>query len=126
MSRSPTLVSPHAIVPRVERHHALIELLRVRAPQVASAGWLARELGVSERTIERDVAELLDAGVPVRVERGRGGGYAIDARRSLPPIGFSPGEASALIAALVVIGPTASATAQSALDKLVEALRPEG
>jgi predicted DNA-binding transcriptional regulator YafY len=120
------LVSAHAIVPRVERHHALIELLRIRAPRPVAGSWLATELGVSVRTVERDIAELLDAGVPIRVERGPGGGYAIDARSELSPIAFTPGEASALIAALVAIGPTASATAQSALAKLLATLRDDG
>ncbi len=119
---SPVLRSPHAVVPRVERHHALIELLRVRAPHAVSGPCLAGELGVSIRTVERDVAELIDAGVPLRVARGSHGGYAIDARASLRPIAFTPGEASALVAALVAIGPSASATAQSALDKLLAAL----
>jgi len=116
------LVSPHAIVPRVERHHALIELLRIRAPRTLAAGWLASELGVSSRTIERDIADLLAAGVPVRVTRGPGGGYAMTSRGALPPIAFSPGEAAALLAALVAIGPSASATAQSAMAKLVDAM----
>ena len=120
------LVSPHAIVPRVERQHALIELLRIRAPRTAGGSWMAAELGVSVRTVERDVAELLEAGVPIHVKRGPGGGYGIDARRELPTIAFTPGEASALIAAIVAIGPTASATAVSALDKLLLALRKEG
>jgi predicted DNA-binding transcriptional regulator YafY len=120
-----TLVSPHMVVPRVERHHALIELLRIRAPIAATGSWLARELGVSSRTVERDIAELQAAGVPIRIGRGRGGGYAIDARRTLPPIAFTPGEASALLAALVAIGPQASATAQSALEKLIAAMGSE-
>jgi predicted DNA-binding transcriptional regulator YafY len=117
-----TLVSPHAVVPRVERHHALLELLRIRAPRSVTADWLATELGVSARTIERDVADLHAAGVPVHVTRGPGGGYAMTSRGALPPIDFSPGEAAALVAALVAIGPSASATAQSAMTKLLDAM----
>jgi predicted DNA-binding transcriptional regulator YafY len=105
------VTSPHVTVPRIERHHALIELLRIRAPRPSTGEWLARELGVSIRTIERDVAELQAAGVPVRIRRGRDGGYAIDGRRVLPPITFTPGEAAALLAALVALGPGASASA---------------
>lgn len=74
------VVSPHVVVPGVERQHALIELLRIRAPRTVTGAWLASELGVSVRTVERDVAELTDAGVPIRIEHGPGGGYAIDAR----------------------------------------------
>lgn len=83
---------------------------------------LGRSLGVSVRTIERDIAALLDAGIPVDVRRGPDGGYAIDARGRLPPVTLSPGEAAAIISALVAIGPYSSATAGSALRKLVRAL----
>ncbi|WP_333769889.1 helix-turn-helix transcriptional regulator [Streptomyces sp. IBSBF 2435] len=40
-----------------------------------TAGALARELHVSERTVIRDAQALQEAGVPVRSERGRAGGY---------------------------------------------------
>jgi predicted DNA-binding transcriptional regulator YafY len=72
--------------------------------------------------VERDVAKLVTAGVPVHVRRGPGGGYRIDARRELPPLTFTPGEAAALIASLTAVGPDTSATAQSALAKLLHAL----
>lgn len=117
-------VQPHLAVPLVERQHRLIEELRARAPRPTAGGELAERLGVSVRTIERDVARLTTAGVPISVRHGPGGGYAIDARAQLPPLVLTPGEAAALIAALVAVGPYASATAQSALAKLVAALAP--
>ena len=40
----------------------------------------------------------------------------------LPPVDLTPGEAAALVAALVAIGPYTSATARTALDKLLTAL----
>lgn len=119
------LRSPHAVVPRVERQHALIELLRVH-PRGVAASVLAESLGVSVRTVERDVHELRVAGVPISTRRGRLGGYAMDTRRELPPLSITPGEAAALVAALVAIGPQASATAQSALNKLLNAMDPSG
>ena len=42
-----------------------------------TAGALAAELEVSERTVLRDIDELSGAGVPVYARRGRGGGFAI-------------------------------------------------
>jgi predicted DNA-binding transcriptional regulator YafY len=87
---------------------------------------LADVLGVSLRTIERDLAELRAAGVPVITRRGTNGCYAMDTRRELPPLALTPGEAAAIVAALVAIGPQASATAQSALDKLLTAMAPAG
>jgi predicted DNA-binding transcriptional regulator YafY len=115
----------HQAVPLVERQHALIEELRVRAPRPVPAVTLARGLGVSARTIARDVARLMTAGVPIEVRNGPGGGYLIDSRATLPPLVFSPGEAAALVASLVAVGPYSSATAQSALRKLLAAMSPE-
>ena len=74
------------------------------------------------RTIERDIARLVAAGVPVQVRRGPGGGYRIDARRELPPLALTPGEAAALVASLVAVGPYISAAAQTALAKVLTAL----
>ncbi|MBB5074953.1 helix-turn-helix transcriptional regulator [Nonomuraea endophytica] len=120
------LISIHALVPRVERQHRLIEELRATAPRALTAGSLARRLGVSARTIERDLADLMEAGVPVVSQRGPGGGYAIDARSVLPPLTFTPGEASALVASLAAVGPRSSASAQRALAKLIDALCRDG
>ena len=109
-------------IARVERQHRLIEELRGRAPRLVTGEQLAADLGVSVRTIERDIAELQEAGIPFEVVRGPGGGYGIDARSKLPPLTLTPGEAAGIIAALVAIGPYTSATSRSALTKLVEAL----
>ncbi|GGZ93406.1 transcriptional regulator [Streptomyces subrutilus] len=49
--------------------------LLVQSSPGLTAAVLARELGVSERTVIRDAQALQEAGVPVRSERGRTGGY---------------------------------------------------
>ncbi|RJL27159.1 helix-turn-helix transcriptional regulator [Bailinhaonella thermotolerans] len=90
------LLSVHALVPRVERQHRLIEELRATAPRLLSAASLAERLGVSVRTVERDLGDLQEAGVPVITRRGPGGGHTIDARPEPPPLRLSPGEAAAL------------------------------
>ncbi|RSS47213.1 WYL domain-containing protein [Streptomyces sp. WAC07061] len=51
--------------------------LLVQSSPGLTASALARELGVSERTVIRDVQALQEAGVPVRSERGRTGGYRL-------------------------------------------------
>ncbi|GAB1332631.1 helix-turn-helix transcriptional regulator [Streptomyces sennicomposti] len=51
-------------------------LLLQSTPGLTAAA-LARELDVSERTVIRDVQALQEAGVPVRSERGRAGGYRL-------------------------------------------------
>lgn len=115
-------VQLHQAVPLVERQHALIEELRARAPRHVSGAVLAQRTGTAVRTVERDIARLVAAGVPIEVRRGPGGGYRIDARRELPPLRLTPGEASALVASVVAVGPYTSATAQTALAKLLAAL----
>jgi predicted DNA-binding transcriptional regulator YafY len=114
--------NPHLIPPRVARLHELIEALRMRAPRPVTGGELAERVGVSVRTIERDVAALRAAGVPVTVQRGRGGGYGIDARPRLPPVVLTPGEAAALVTVVAAVGPHVSAAAHTALQKLLAAL----
>lgn len=109
------------VLARVERQHELIEVLRSHAPRPITGRHLAARLGVSRRTIERDAADLVDSGVPIDIRRGAGGGFSIDSRPTLPPITFSPGEAAAVIASMVGVGPYRAATAQSALSKIVSA-----
>jgi len=113
------------VLARVERQHALIEALRVGAPRVVTGSHLASQLGVSKRTIERDAADLIDAGVPITVRRGVAGGYTIDSRAALPPITLTPGEAAAIIASMVAVGPYVAATADSALRKVVASFKGE-
>lgn len=118
------MVQLHQALPLVERQHALIEELRARAPRYVPGTVLAIRTGTTVRTVERDIARLTAAGVPVQIRRGPGGGYRMQARSQLPPIALTPGEAAALVAALVAIGPYTSATARTALDKLLAALAP--
>lgn len=114
----------HLVVARVERQHALLEALRQRAPRPTTSIALGERLSVSSRTIERDIADLTAAGVRIEAHRGRGGGFTFDARSSLDPISFTPGEAAALVSSLVAVGPYSSAIALSALGKLLAAMTP--
>ncbi|MGE7386985.1 helix-turn-helix transcriptional regulator [Streptomyces sp. NPDC004126] len=51
--------------------------LLVQSSPGLTAASLALELGVSERTVIRDAQALQEAGVPIRSERGRTGGYRL-------------------------------------------------
>jgi predicted DNA-binding transcriptional regulator YafY len=114
---------PHLARLRVERQHRLIEELRLAAGRYATAGQLAAALGVDARTVERDVARLREVGVPIAARRGPGGGFRLDVAATLAPVPLSPGEVAALIASVAAVGPYASATARSALDRLIQALQ---
>jgi predicted DNA-binding transcriptional regulator YafY len=81
---------------RTERLFALAEYLRGRRTGV-TAETLAERFGVTVRTIYRDLDALRDAAMPLSAERGRGGGYALDASYSLPPVNFTAREAALLL-----------------------------
>ncbi|SHK18699.1 Predicted DNA-binding transcriptional regulator YafY, contains an HTH and WYL domains [Pseudonocardia thermophila] len=103
----------------------LFTLQRLRS---ATAGELARELGVSERTVYRDIAALTEAGVPVWTEPGRGGGIRlVDGWRTRLD-GMTAQEAAALFAvgatqALAELGMSSALAAAQA--KLLATLPPE-
>jgi predicted DNA-binding transcriptional regulator YafY len=82
---------------RTERLFAIAEYLRGRRTGVTAEA-LADRFGVTVRTIYRDLDTLRDAAMPVSAERGRGGGYALDASYSLPPVNFTAREAALLLA----------------------------
>ena len=95
-----------------------------RRPRTARQ--LADRFEVSVRTIERDLGALMEAGVPVYATPGPGGGYAVDRTRTLPPVNFSPDEATALALALARSADSPFAgRLRSALRKVVGAMSPD-
>lgn len=107
---------------RVERQQHLIERLHGSGNRV-SLGRLADELGVSERTIARDIERLRHSGVPITVTAGRGGGVSVNHIAHVEPVKLDMPEIAALMASLAAVGPTVSASAASAMQKLATALR---
>src|SRR5450631_4915166 len=104
-----------------QRLMACLQLLQ--GERRLTARYLARELGVSMRTVYRDVEALGEAGVPVHMERGPQGGIVLadDYRRALAQ--FTSDELQSLFAAR--IGPMADlgiASHREALLKLAGAL----
>jgi predicted DNA-binding transcriptional regulator YafY len=110
---------------RTERLHALTEEIRRRAPAPVSAPWLAQRLGVSRRTIERDLAALRETGLPLQSAVGRRGGHALHPRAVLPPLNLTAAETTALLLALTMAdGMPYGTAARSAANKLHALLPP--
>lgn len=108
---------------RLERMYAVAEEIRRRAPAPVRAAELAERFGVSRRTIERDLAALQAAGVPLYAHLGRGGGTAIDPRSGRAALTLSASEATALVLALSVAeGMPFADDAGAALARLLDAL----
>ncbi|MCA9718327.1 MAG: YafY family transcriptional regulator [Myxococcales bacterium] len=78
---------------RADRLFQLVQLLRNR--RFATAETLAAELGISKRTVYRDIRDLERSGVPIRGEVGVG--YQLDRSFELPPMAFTAVELEALI-----------------------------
>lgn len=76
---------------------AIAEYLRGRRTGVTAQA-LAERFGVTLRTVYRDLDALRDASLPVRADRGRGGGYALEKHYALPPVNFTAREAALLVA----------------------------
>jgi predicted DNA-binding transcriptional regulator YafY len=72
----------------------LTDLLRGREATTVSD--LARELGVSRRTLLRDLATLRERGMPILGEAGPGGGVRLDTDRGLAAVHLSLGEIVAI------------------------------
>ncbi len=91
--------------------YVLLERRQVSAPE------LAERLGVSVRTVYRDVEALGEAGIPVYASQGRGGGISLMEGFTLSRAALSDGEKDALL--MAVKGLAASEEdARSALSKL--------
>ena len=75
----------------------LLELLSLlQARPHWSATELADRLGVTTRTVRRDVGRLRDLGYPVAGEAGREGGYELGAGGTLPPLLLTDDESVAV------------------------------
>src|SRR5215469_14851623 len=78
---------------RADRLFEIIQRLRRR--RVVTAASLAEHFEVSERTIYRDIADLIASDVPI--EGAAGVGYSLRKGYDLPPLMFSDGELEALV-----------------------------
>jgi len=83
---------------RADRLFQLVQILR--RDRLSTAAKLAAELGISTRTLYRDVADLQASGVPIEGEAGAG--YRLPRHFDLPPLMFTVDEAEALFLGLSI------------------------
>jgi predicted DNA-binding transcriptional regulator YafY len=109
---------------RADRLFRIVQHLR--GGRLVTARQLAETLEVSERTIYRDVADLIGSGVPVEGEAGLG--YVMREGFDLPPLMFSRDEIVALVAGARMIrawgGLDMARAAEEALVK-IDAVLPD-
>jgi predicted DNA-binding transcriptional regulator YafY len=111
---------------RSERLLDLLQILRRhRRPVRGSA--LADELGVSLRTLYRDIRSLIASGAPI--DGAAGVGYVLRAGYTLPPLMFSAEEVEAVVLGSRLVAQTADAplarAARDALAKIAAVLPDE-
>ncbi|MEL7544384.1 MAG: YafY family protein [Pseudomonadota bacterium] len=109
---------------RADRLFEIIQILRRR--RLVRARDLADELEVSERTVYRDVRDLMSSGVPIDGEAGVG--YVLQAGFDLPPLMLRENEIEALMLGARIVeswaDPELAAAASDVIAK-VEAVLPD-
>jgi len=109
---------------RADRLFQIVQLLR--RDRAVTAARIAAELEVSERTVYRDVQDLVVSGVPIQGEAGVG--YALPASFDLPPLMFDAEEIQALVLGARMVRSWSDArlaeAAKSALSKIEHVLPP--
>jgi predicted DNA-binding transcriptional regulator YafY len=110
---------------RADRLFQIVNVLR-RRRTVTTATHLAERLGVSERTVYRDMRDLILAGTPIDGEAGVG--YRIRPGYDLPPLMFDRDEIQALVLGARIVrqfGDPALARASDAILGKVAAIVPK-
>ena len=97
----------------MRRTDRLIDLVQIlRDGQLHLARDLADSLGVSQRTVYRDMDTLIASGLPV--EGARGVGYIMTAPVTLPPLNLTLEELEALHLGVAIVGEAAEPELQEA------------
>lgn len=86
---------------RNDRRNRLLGLLR--SEQYWKTADLREQLGISQRTLMRELAELRRAGYPLESDRGRGGGIRLNGRWGIERLNLNHQEVVELILSLAVM-----------------------
>ena len=111
---------------RADRLFQIVQLLR-RRRTVTTAKEIARKLEISERTVYRDISDLVLAGTPIDGEAGVG--YRIGPGYDLPPLMFDREEIQALVLGVRIVrqvgDPALARASESILSKVATVLPKE-
>ncbi|MET3987841.1 YafY family protein [Streptomyces sp. PvR034] len=106
----------------VESSARLLRLLGLlQAQREWTGSGLAERLGVTPRTVRRDVDRLRELGYPVNASPGTGGGYQLGAGAELPPLLLDDDEAVAVAIGLRTGIGEASVRALAKLERVLPA-----
>lgn len=97
---------------RIDRLTAI--LIHLQTKRVVKAEEIADRFGMSLRTVYRDVKALMEAGVPIGSEAGKG--YFIVDGFHLPPVMFTQDEANSMMLAGKLVEKIADKSVQAAFD----------
>lgn len=104
---------------RGDRLFEIIEILR-RAKAPISAQSIGDELGITKRTVYRDVAALIAQGVPINGEAGVG--YILDPGFHMPPLMLTPDEIEAVTLGVMWVRTRGEPELALAAEKLITKL----
>ena len=76
--------------------------VRLKSEDMLTVSGLAEELGISVRSVTRDIQLLRDQGLPVEADRGRGGGVRLHRTWGVGRVNFSYSEAVDLLVSLAI------------------------
>ena len=111
---------------RADRLFRIVQLLR-RRRTVVTATQIAGKLEVSERTVYRDIRDLIQAGTPIDGEAGVG--YRLRPGYDLPPLMFDREEIQALVLGARIVAqfgdPALARASESILSKVAGVLPKE-
>ena len=110
---------------RADRLIKIVHYLR-RMRHAVTAKKIGEDFDICQRTVYRDIQDLMNSGVPIYGEAGVG--YVIDKKYHLPPVMFDPDELEAIALGINMVknwtDETFAEKATSALEK-IQAVLPE-
>lgn len=104
---------------RIDRLTAI--LIHLQSKRVVKSEELADRFSISQRTVYRDVKALMEAGVPIGSEAGKG--YFIVDGYHLPPVMFTQDEASAMMLAGKLVEKLTDKSVRTSFDSALHKIK---